>query len=474
MRTKALTESFREFTEIYSESISAVDYEFKENRKQAVVRITTNLSAVEFVYVKKECLYAPISTVFVRVYPIKTIDFDFHLYEIMDKDDLRCTYITNIESKNRMKYCIDYLTSILNQYLVKIEDMVIETDEFSQLMEDKKEQMLKFCKADREEIRFDNSEDEKMYWIQMLDIYESFYQLSRFTRNDAYNSFLCGDYSKSLKKYEKLKDKSEYEQRLCKFMRGDEDSKYPILPEGLFSTVADNKSTFENKYLLKSLPIFMPVFMLFFGALSLIVSIVYSSGTVISPSYWICVICVVAGCLSGLFAAIVFRRKFVEFTERDSKQKEYFVDKDKLYNGKASDVLLRIVLCIILIISTYFSIVFPLSETLVYEDKIVYDDASSFPFTNPKEYYYQDIKEVYYIEGRYNDYGNYIDRSSYIFCYKDGDYIDFDTAFGLSQEQIEKYVLPLSGYHKEDVVILKSDKDFEKLYCPQNNTEATA
>lgn len=468
MRTRALTESFREFTKIYAESISAFDYGFSENRKQAVARIMTNLSAIEFVYVKKECLYSPISTVFVRVYPIKTIDFDFHLYEIMDNDDLRCTYITNIESKDRMKSCIDYLTSILNQYSAKIEDMVVKSDEFSQLMEAKKEQMLKFCKEDKKKIKFDNSEDEKMYWLQMLDIYESFNQLSRFTRNDAYTSFLCGDYRKSLKQYKKLKNKSEYEQRLCKFMQEDEESKYQILPEELFSTVADNKLTFENKYLLKSLPFFMPVFMLLFGALSLVVSIVYASGTVVCPSHWICAIGVIAGCLSGFFAAIVFRRRFIEFTEKDSKRKELLINKDKLYNGKASDVLLKIVWCIILIISTYFSIVFPLSETLVYEDKIVYDDASSFPLTNPKEYYYQDIDGVYYIEGRYNEYGNYIDRGSYIFCYKNGAYIDFDTAFGVSQEQIEKYVLQLANCRKEDVVILKSDKDFEKLYYSIN------
>lgn len=418
MRTKTLTENFREFTKIYAESISAVDYEFKENRKQAVVRIMTNLSAIEFVYVKKECLCAPISTVFVRIYPIKTIDFDFHLYEIMDKYDLRCTYITNIESKYRMKICIDYLASILNQYLPKIEDMVINTDEVSQLVQAKKELILKVCREDKKTLKFDNPEDEKMYWLDMLDMYESFYQLSRFTRNDAYYSFLCGDYQKSLKKYGKLKDKIEYEQRLCKFMQEDGESKYSILPNELFNTVADNKLTFENRYLLKSLPFFMPVFMLLFGALSLVVSIVYASGTVVCPSHWICAIGVIAGCLSGFFAAIVFRRRFIEFTEKDSKRKELLINKDKLYNGKASDVLLKIVWCIILIISTYFSIVFPLSETLVYEDKIVYDDASSFPLTNPKEYYYQDIDGVYYIEGRYNEYGNYIDRGSYIFCYK--------------------------------------------------------
>lgn len=498
MNKHTISKTFKDQTKRLSEELSAMDFTFESLKKSDVAAITTNLSKIEFIYTKKDSLLVPVSTVFVRIYPLKTYVAVFHLYEFMDKDDLRGTYIANIESVYKMELAIDYLGDILKQYLPKIEDIVLDSNKYEELVLRKKELVLQkytkgkynlsdyaekeyidevvqeyinyyqehgeFKKLSKEELKkiFVLGEYDDEEFKTHLDFYEENYQVINYTNNEAYRFFIIGNYAKALKRYNKVKDLSEYEKRLCLYMKGELRCDNEIFPDELISSFSQNKINYENRILYKLLPFTIPVFLVIFGIISLIIHIIHTGDSMIHTYSIIFLFFEFAGGVcTGLFFTIAFRKKLAKFIVKDKDEYKTFMEKDMLYNGKGVNRFCVVFACIVAVLCIYFSVVFTLSQPLLYEDKIIYDDCESFPFLNPREYKFDDLTDVYYIKGRYNDYGDYIGRSSYIFCYKDGDYIDSDWSF--SNNQVEEYILPILGLEKSDVEVLESDREFEEL-----------
>ena len=69
---------------------------------------------------------------------------------------------------------------------------------------------------------------------------------------------------------------------------------------------------------------------------------------------------------------------------------------------------------------------------------------------------YEDIENIYYLKARYNEYGEKIDRSSYVLHMKNDDYIDLDGYTSI--EVSEKEILPLLNL---EVISVESERELD-------------
>ena len=126
---------------------------------------------------------------------------------------------------------------------------------------------------------------------------------------------------------------------------------------------------------------------------------------------------------------------------------------DEMVNSKKSNVFLSIIFGLLFAGSLAACVAFASSCPAVYEDRVSY---SEVPFVY-EDYRFDEIKEVYHIDARYNDYGDRIERSSYILVMSDGRVFDLDCS--VTDGQFEKIILPVLKGRSISPVYLDSDKD---------------
>ena len=93
--------------------------------------------------------------------------------------------------------------------------------------------------------------------------------------------------------------------------------------------------------------------------------------------------------------------------------------------------LAAILFALILAVSLGFCVAMPLMGSRFYDDHaLIYEEGIS-----PQQVEYDDISEIYYIHGRYNDYGDLISRASYVLVLHNGEAIDLDCTASVKQQQ---------------------------------------
>ena len=93
---------------------------------------------------------------------------------------------------------------------------------------------------------------------------------------------------------------------------------------------------------------------------------------------------------------------------------------------------------------------------------MVWDDAAKFPLLNPVTYAYEDVEQVYYIEGRINDFDELVERGSYVLVFANGTAIDMDAS--ISVKETEEHVLPLLDPYINEIITYPTDEDLAKHY----------
>ena len=95
-----------------------------------------------------------------------------------------------------------------------------------------------------------------------------------------------------------------------------------------------------------------------------------------------------------------------------------------------------IALCPLVIAAVlFFGFIFVAAAPRFYTDRMVWDNAARFPLLNPVTYTYEDIRQVYYIEGRINVYDELVERGSYVLVFGDGTAVDLDGSLSVGTEK---------------------------------------
>lgn len=455
-----LAEKCSALTQEFASCIHALHFSERREKKNSVFTILTNLSKIEFVYVGKGSVLCPQSTLFVRIFPLKTRDMFFHLYELMEEDDFRCTYFTYIESEQRMEVCFHNLSHILLEYLPKIEALVRDRERFAAVTEQKYNTVQKLLGIKEQDIPKE-AEHAEIYWMYCFAHFEKFVQVVRFTQFDGYRYFLEGRLDKARASYAKLCEKGRFlpfEQRLYEFIQKSEAVDYVSLSSEC-AAYLDAQRYIGNKkqglHLLRTGGLLYLIFFILFLMLGLTIELVRANGTVYY-SYHFYETALLAAALPAVFGSFSLRRILAKAINRKNWKQELAFD--DISNSKTLNRVSHVLFGIVLAVCIFFAVVFSCASPKFYQDYMVYDDAEKFPLLNPVVYHYEEIVEVYHIAGRYNIYGDYIGRSSYVLRFQNGILLDFDGST-LSEPETEECVLPLLKPYTGDVIALYSDRE---------------
>ena len=187
-------------------------------------------------------------------------------------------------------------------------------------------------------------------------------------------------------------------------------------------------------------------FSLLFCAIIALASRILSIGTVLffgTPP-----LCgLIPGLACGVFGYILFQKPILQVLKR---QKELdFVE--MLDHHPKIKKLAAIIFALVLVGSMAFCIGLPLMGARFYEDHAVISIEGIWD----QRVEYDQVRQIYYIQGRYNDYGDLIHRPSYVILLQDGTAVDLDCTASL-KEQKEVIETVFCNFA---VTTLESDRD---------------
>lgn len=450
-------------TEEFGKKLDAVDTYVAEAKKAVLFTIETRLSKIEFVYTLKGIALCPKSTLFVRLYPLKNRPLCLHLYEIVRHDDFRCTYFSMIESGERMNACFAVLAGMVEEYLPAVEALAMDAVAYDHTLADKRQAVLRCANIDASKVPT-APELVADFWNTWEAYFEQFVSLTSFVNNNCYTAFLQGNLAKAKKLYTKRLLKGNllpYEERLLDFLDTPAAASYQPAPEECMgfvraATYTDGKE--EGKLLLvTALFCYLAVLV----AEWLIVGVTYFAlgrGAAYYPLDWVFLL--ILPLLSAVFGSVALRRRFIPLVFRD--EAECIARIDRLANGKVVNGIATVLATLCTVVVLFFGFVFVASAPRFYTDRMVWDDAANFPFLHSATYTYEDIEQVYYIEGRINAYDELVERGSYVLVFADGTAIDLDGS--LSVEQTEEHVLPLLDPYINEIITCPTDVELAKHY----------
>lgn len=452
---------FLNLCEKYAQKNSAIFTEYISNKKRCVFKAELRTIIIEFCYVKKADIYISPGTIYCRIFLRKNSCMYYHLPEILPmigKEDFRSCYFPFIENTTRMKLCFEQLVSILDSHISNIEKLAIEIKiDNSPIFESYK----RIYKLKEKDIDFNRIEDKNEYdkvFFESLQKNRDGYLVNLFTVSSAYQSLILGDKEKALMLYKKREQKSGllgYEKALVEFLQSDKGNDFSFMPDKCLSLqlgVTTAKPSL-SELLLNTAITYIPfaiMFCLAFAAAEWILSI---NAKFYYGAPWYGGF-LVAG-LCAIFGGIALRNPIKRLLK--GKRAVTAIEMDKLVNSKGLNVFANIVFTLVIAFSVFASFMIISSHSVFYEDTFKYTNENGI--WEYSEYKYSDIESVYYMKSRYNDYGDKIDRASYVLEMKDGGVLDFD-AFASIQE-VEKTLIPFLSEKGFKVKTIDSDKELK-------------
>lgn len=453
-------------TQALGEELGAMDMQVSESKKAVIFKMELRLSCVEIVFTKKNSVMCPIGTLFARVYPQKNRPLSLHLYELMDEDDFRCCYFPFNHSAEKLRLSFAVLADLLRELLPRAEAMALDNDLYESRCAEKCAAIAAYAKEDVAPLREYLTEEEIQTWLfaQWGEYYETFAQLMPFTQSDAYSAFVAGDIDKALKKYRKQAEKGKltpYFVRLYSFLHTAEARTFRPMPSGCAdlmqaATYANSKD--EGKLLLVTAAFCYLAVLVAEWLIAGVTYLILGQGASFYPLDWLMVFLLPLG--SAAFGCVALRRKFIPLVFRDKADKVANID--RMANSKGWDVIANTLTALVTAAVLFFGFLFVAANPRFYTDRMVWDDAAKFPLLNPVTYAYEDIEQVYYVEGRINVYGELVDRGSYVLVFADGTAIDLDGS--LSVKETEAHVLPLLDPYIEKIITCPTDVELAKQY----------
>ncbi|MBQ3203017.1 MAG: hypothetical protein IJB36_05175 [Clostridia bacterium] len=454
-------------TQTLGEELGAMDMQVSESKKAIIFFLELRLSCVEIVLTKKNSMMCPVGTLFARVYPRKNRPLFLHLYELMDEDDFRCCYFPYNHSSEQLQLSFAVLADLLRELLPRAEAMALDDALYEPCFAEKCAAIAACAGEDVAPLREYLTEEEIQAWLfaQWGEFYETFSQLLPFTQSDAYAAFVAGDMDKALKKYRPQAEKGKLEpyfQRLYAFLQTEQARTFAPLPEDCGAVYLQGR---EQQYGVKEggrllavcgimYAVLMPLYLLIAGGIYALLC----HGAAYAPFDWVFV--AILPLLPALFGALSLRRRLFPLLFR--KDAERWMAQDELENSTVTNTVCHVLFGLTAAVCLFFAVVFTLAAPRFYTDRMVWDDAAKFPLLNPVTYAYEDIEQVYYVEGRINVFDELVERGSYVLVFEDGSAIDLDGS--LSVKQSEEHVLPLLDPYINEIITCPTDVELAKQY----------
>lgn len=465
-RMKKLALECAQYAQALGEELGAMDMQVSESKKAMIFLLELRLSCVEIVLTTKNSVMCPIGTLFARVYPRKNRPLFLHLYELMDENDFRCCYFPFNHSTEQLRLSFSVLADLLRELLPRAEAMALDDTLYEPCFAAKCAAIAAYAKEDVAPLREYLTEEEIQTWLfaQWGEYYEMFAQLMPFTRSDAYTAFVAGDIDKALKKYRPQAERGKLEPyfvRLYSFLHTTEAHTFqPIPPEcaELMQAATYGNSNDEGKLLLVTAAFCYLAVLVAEWLIAGVTYLILGQGASFYPLDWLMVFLLPLG--SAAFGCVALRRKFIPLVFRDKAEKVANID--RMANSKVWDVIATTLTALMTAAVLFFGFLFVAANPRFYTDRMVWDAADKFPLLNPVTYAYEDIEQVYYIEGRINVFDELVERGSYVLVFADGTAIDLDGS--LTVEQTTKKVLPLLESYINEIITYPTDEDLAKHY----------
>ena len=432
----------------FSKETNSFAVDVLETKNDVQWSMNYNIIKIQFVFTKREKLLCPVATLYCRIYLGKNDTMFFHipeLLEYLDKDDFKCYYFSYIESQTRLEACFQVLKRFFLKHYAEINAIAVSLEKLKIIKEAKEEEIRRLCMDEKDR----NNEELLEYWITG---FEKYVLLPRFAGEGTYREFLKENYGKAIEQYRKLVIKNthiSYEKRLLEFMENVEEPFEAISKEcnSVLEAAELNGDKEEGIALIKG----VVVCELFFGticaAIIFLANRILASDTVLFyslPWYWGFVL----GGLPAIFGTIALRHPLGRKLQGSRYQKK--LEYEALTNMGLADKLANIVFAVS-IFGMLFLLVLMLKEfTAFYEERM--------EFVTAEVCYYKDLEAVIYSEGVYNDYGDYIDRPSYLLCFADGTVWDSDGY--TSVEEVEEQILKVLQPYYTEIETVKSRNEF--------------
>ncbi len=457
MAIREITAACALAVDAYGTQIGALEAYVTEAKKSVIFSVITRLSRLEFVLTTKSSVLCPPGTLFLRIYPQKNRSLCLHLYELAAPDDFRCTYFPYVENADRLDACFAALTAVLVDYMPVVEQLALEGEAYEEALFQKRQRIRDYIKVADKDIP-QEEEEQEAFWAQWGEFYETFAQIARFTTHDGYAAFLSGQPEKAIKHYRKEAKKGQltpYEERLYSFLHTADAHTYVALPVACAPILKGREQQYgvrQGLELLGMLGVLYAVLAPLFLLLAWGLFAIFCREAVYAPFDW--VMALILPLLPAVFGAISLRRWL--YPKLFCKNTSQWLAVDALENSPLVNRVCHWIAGILTVVCVYFNVVFTLCVPRVYADRLVFDDGAAFPLLAPQTYAYEDLKEVCYIEGRYNDFGDFIDRPSYVLFFSEGRVIDLD--WSLTVEDSREQVLPLLEPYVDVVKEYPSDR----------------
>lgn len=427
-----------EFVKLCHDYVKGQDYlgiGVEKEKNACVVTIIGKAAKFQIVYRLCETLGVPPSVLYCRMYPDKNCPIYLllpQLLPLLAVEDYRACYFPYIETAQRMADCLQALLNIirdvfpvLDQKACAGEDRMLLENAISQLLPDEEpSDILKIGSYEQDA------------FLRALRISENGYA-ARFTVFEPWKQYLWGQGKKALLLYRRQKDLLPYEQGLCCFLGTTEGKRFSPMPKECFAQ-RDLETLSKGRENIGTILKCSLVLYLFSGAvfclLMGLIRLVFSYGTVCFfgvPWY----AGLLLGALPAFFGGVALRRWLIPLVSRKNAGQQ--LEFDDIVN--ASPLVDRLAICAFaatLAFSLYIGVQIAGSMVCLYDsDGKYYDDFRCQQFS------YDEVEAVYYVNARYNQWGDRIERASYVIAMSDGSVIDLDGY--TNPEETERRALPV-------------------------------
>lgn len=437
----------------FADKTNALVIDFVDDKKQAIWSLKYNIIKLEFVMTKKEKIVCPKHTLFCRVYLGKNEIYFYHLPEMMpylEPKNFQCYYYSYIESAERLTACFNELAEFLCRNYTGINELAKSSVDSEKIYADKLADMLALYLSEVPDPQLE---------ADMWALYEEYELLIRYTGAGAYRQLLMGNEVAAMKQYEEMEKKgalTAYEKRLYEFLQSAKET-YEILPEACNSVKSvkqwDDPSKEGKSVFLMGLGyelLFGVIFSMIIAAINAVLSegTVYYAGTPWGVGF------IFAGC-PAVFGGIAHRNLVRRILEKETFEEGLRLE--KMINPRWIEPFARIVFIIAFVGCFVTNVQVAFCSTSFYDTYLSFDVDEDFFGGEFAICEYGKLQKVYYSNGVYNDYGDFIDRPSYLLAFEDG--VVWDSDGFMDVVDVETHVLPILKEYYDEIEYIEARND---------------
>lgn len=457
MRAKEIEKIFIKRCEEYAKEMCAINTQVDRENNETHFSIYLAISRITFVYRTKVSEFDHPSTLYARIHLKKNRDVFFHIPELLSFlgiKDFRAFCFPYIENEKRFNACFNALTSLLNDHWEEFENILLH-GRYEEIQAIQKNKLFESHGLNEEVL---DDYEKEMLQAELTRIQENFDFLFRYTINKDYYNFCLGKFEKAKKKYAKKVEKekaTDYEKMLLEFISKSENADFRPMSDECFA-YRDSQAYLYGKdgfpCSLRTTVLSMGFGAFVFTIFTMIFNLYLSRNTIgyFGADWWMCILC---GTVAGIPIAILLPEKI----------KVLLKDKKARFNNEFQDVVETEKSTLFTKYLLHGAVAILLTFTIWLSSMSVrlFDTYGQYPRLDKPigwtDFKYEDIENAYYINARYNPYGDRIDRPSYVLVMKNGDIIDFDGY--TSVEKTEKTMLPILQKYGLETITVDSNKN---------------